>query len=140
MSVVSQIVVTQFDHDRLSRLLVRLRREGRSPAATGADMLEDELDSATIVDPQRVPPTVVTMNSEIEVVFLDNGHTMRLTVVFPGEASPKSGRISVLAPLGLALLGARVGDEIEWTMPGGPRRLRVGRIHFQPEAQGLFAL
>ena len=103
-------------------------------------MSEDELDRATIVDPRKVPPTVVTMNSEVEVALLDSGQSMRLKVVFPGEAAPKSGRISVLAPLALALLGARVGDEIEWTMPGGPRRLRVERIHFQPEAEGLFAL
>lgn len=142
MSVASPIVVTQFDYDRLSRLVDRLRREARSPAATEADLLEDELERATIVDSRAVPSTVVTMNSEVEVVSLDNGsgHTVRLRVVFPAEASPKSGRVSVLAPLGLALLGARVGDEIEWTMPGGTRRIRVERIHFQPEAEGQFAL
>jgi regulator of nucleoside diphosphate kinase len=139
MSAMSPIFITQFDYDRLSRLLDRLRREGRA-AANGADMLEDELERATIVDPRTVPPTVVTMNSEVEVASLDDGQTMRLTVVFPGEASPKSGRISVLAPLGSALLGAGVGDEIVCARPGGPQRLRVERIHFQPEADGLFAL
>lgn len=142
MSIVSPIVVTQFDHDRLSRLVDRLRREGRSPTATGADSLEDELERATIVDSRTVPPNVVTMNSEVEVASLDEvgGQTMRLRVVFPAEASPKAGRISVLAPLGLALLGARAGDEVEWTMPGGQRRLRIERVHFQPEAEGQFAL
>lgn len=140
MSATSQVVVTQFDHDRLSRLIDRLRREGRAPSATGVDRLEDELEEATIVDPYQVPPTVVTMNSQVDVATLDNGQTMRLSVVFPADASPKAGRISVLAPLGLALLGARVGDEIEWEMPGGPRRLHVERILFQPEAEGLFAL
>lgn len=140
MPASSQLLVTQFDHDRLTRLLDRLRREGIPPAATGADTLEDELDMATIVDPRRVPANVVTMNSHVDVAFLDSGQVTRVSVVFPADASPKAGRISVLAPLGLALLGARVGDEIEWTMPGGPRRLRIQRIHFQPEAAGLFEL
>lgn len=140
MSTSSPLVVTQFDHHRLTRLLDRLRREGTSPSATGADLLEDELENAAVVDSRSVPPTVVTMNSEVEVSLLDSGQATRVTVTFPGEASPKEGRISVLAPLGLALLGARVGDEITWSMPGGPRSLRVERIHFQPEAHGLFNL
>lgn len=133
-----EIVVTRFDHDRLSRLIERLHREGRDTAAS--DALEDELERATVVDTHDVPATIVTMNSEVETVSLDTGETRHLTIVFPAQASPRDGRISVLAPLGLAMLGARVGDEITWTMPGGPRRLRVQRIHFQPESAGHFDL
>ncbi|HEY0706081.1 MAG TPA: GreA/GreB family elongation factor, partial [Polyangia bacterium] len=104
------IVLTRFDHHRLSRLVERLRREGR--AIDSADALEEELERAVVVDPYKVPATVVTMNSEVEAVSLDNGQPLRLTIVFPAEADARAGRVSVLAPLGLALLGARVGDTI----------------------------
>jgi regulator of nucleoside diphosphate kinase len=138
MSTLQQITVTWFDHDRLYRLVERIRREGSE--LSGADTLEEELDRALIVEPKKVPATVVTMNSEFEVADLDTGQAMRLTLVFPGGAAPRTGRISVLAPLGLALLGAQVGQEIDWPMPGGKRRLRVEHIIFQPEAEGRFNL
>jgi regulator of nucleoside diphosphate kinase len=140
MSAMLDIVVTKNDHHRLSRLIERLRREGKATEGSGADLLEEELDRAFVVDPYRVPATVVTMNSEVEATALETGQTFKVTIVFPAEASAKAGRVSVLAPLGLALLGSRVGEEITWTMPGGVRRLRVDNIRFQPEAAGLFGL
>jgi regulator of nucleoside diphosphate kinase len=141
MSPTTDIVMTTFDHHRLSRLLDRLRREEDGRVAYGAaDALEDELERAVVVDPHRVPATVITMNSEVEACFLDTGQSTALTLVFPAEAAPAKGRVSVLAPVGLALLGARVGDEITWPTPGGPRRFRVERIRFQPEAEGLFSM
>jgi regulator of nucleoside diphosphate kinase len=140
MNTSQDIVVTRFDHDRLSRLIDRLRRKGSGKSESDVDALEEELDSAVVVDPYKVPATVVTMNSEVVTTSLDTGQTVVLTVVFPAEADPRAGRVSVLAPLGLALLGARVGEEITWTVPGGPRRLRVDQIRFQPEAEGIFSL
>lgn len=139
MSVSQEIVITQFDHDRLSALLDRLRREHEIWSGAAA-ALEEELDRATIVPPAQVPADTVTMNSEVHVVDLDNDEEIRVRVVFPGAAAPRAGKISVLAPLGLALLGASVGDEISWGMPGGVRRLKVQKIVFQPEASGRFDL
>jgi regulator of nucleoside diphosphate kinase len=90
------------------------------------------------VDSRHVPADVVTMNSEAIVRDLSTGETETLRVVFPGSAAPRKGAISVLAPLGLALLGTRAGDEIDWEMPGGARRLRVESVTYQPEAAGRF--
>lgn len=134
-----EIVITQFDHDRLFALLDRLRRDGTVSPST-ASAIEDELERAVIVASTDVPGDVVTMNSEVDVFDLDSEQLMRIVVVFPGAAVPAKGKISVLAPLGLALLGARVGDEITWDVPGGVRRLEVRRILYQPEAAGRFDL
>lgn len=133
------IVVTAFDHYRLFRLLDRLRR-AQPDAAPAHDALEHELDRAIVVEQDEVPPDVVTMNSMVRAVDQNTEEELKITVVFPGQAAPRDGKISVLAPLGLALFGARVGDEIEWPMPGGTRRLYVDRLLFQPEAAGRFDL
>jgi len=132
------IAVTQFDFDRLERLVDRLRTKDNLP--TVAKALEDELDRAEIVAPQEVPSDVVTMNSEATVRDLGTGEVEKLRVVFPGAAAPRKGAISVLAPLGLALLGTRAGDEVSWEVPGGLRRLRVESVTYQPEAAGRYDL
>ena len=132
------IAITQFDFDRLERLVERLRMKDNLP--TVAKALEDELDRAEIVAPQEVPSDVVTMNSEATVRDLGTGEVEKLRVVFPGAAAPRKGAISVLAPLGLALLGTRAGDEVSWEVPGGLRRLRVESVTYQPEAAGRYDL
>jgi regulator of nucleoside diphosphate kinase len=132
-------LVTNFDHYRLFRLLERLRQS--QPTGRGAyDALEGELDRADVIDPRHIPSDVITMNSTATAVDLDTGREMQFTVVFPGEAAPEAGRISVLAPVGLALLGSRAGDDIEWPIPGGIRRLRIDDVQYQPESAGRFDL
>jgi regulator of nucleoside diphosphate kinase len=96
--------------------------------------LEHELGRAQVVAPDSVPPNVITMNSRAELLDLDTGERMEFTLVFPSEANIDEEKISVLAPLGTAMLGYRVGDEFEWTVPYGLRRLKVTHVHFQPEA------
>ena len=132
------IALTQFDFDRLERLADRLRTRDRHP--TVARALEQELDRAEIVDPRRIPADVVTMNSQVTVCDLATGEVESLRVVFPGSAAPRRGAISVVAPLGLALLGARAGDEVSCEVPGHTRRLRVENVTYQPEAAGRFDL
>jgi regulator of nucleoside diphosphate kinase len=132
----SSIAITEFDFERLEKLVDRLRT--RDNLLTVADALEGELDRAEIVDPRAVPPDVVTMNSEATVRDLGTGDVEQLRVVFPASAAPRKGAISVLAPLGLALLGAHAGDEVTWDVPGGTRRLRVERVTYQPEASGRY--
>jgi len=120
------IAVTQFDFDRLEKLVQRLRTRDNQPELANA--LEDEIESADIVDPRQMPANVVTMNSEVVVRDLATDEVEKLRVVFPGAAAPGRGAISVLAPLGLALLGTRTGDEVSWDVPGGSRLLRVESI------------
>jgi regulator of nucleoside diphosphate kinase len=134
MSETREILITRSDYDRLWQLVDR----GGESAAT--DALEQELDRATVVPSEEVAPTVVTMNSEVEIVDLDSGERRIISVVFPHAARPAEGKVSVLAPIGMAVLGAAKGDVLEWQLPRGLRRFRVERILFQPEAAGQFDL
>ena len=130
-----RIYITDADLEKLRRLI-----SGRSGAkATDheyLDMLEQELDRAEIVEPDAVPRDVVTMNSEVGLKDLDSGEVRVYRLVFPSQ-SRTGNSISVLAPIGTAMLGYRVGDVIEWRVPKGIRRLKVLEVIYQPEAAGV---
>jgi regulator of nucleoside diphosphate kinase len=100
------------------------------------DLLERHLDEADVTPAHGIAPDVVTMNSEVRVRDLDTGEAIVFQVVFPTAAAAAPGRISVLAPLGMAVLGRKIGEEVEWETPGGLRRLRVDRVLYQPEREG----
>ena len=130
-----EIYVTALDVERLRKLLDGVKLWS-SRDREHLQALEAELDRAHVVAPQDVPGDVVTMNSEVLVRDLDSGTEMALTLVFPSDTGLELGKISILAPVGTALLGYRVGDTIEWKVPGRVRRLRVERVLYQPEAAG----
>jgi regulator of nucleoside diphosphate kinase len=132
-----EIVVTEFDENRLRNLVDGVWR-WNARDRTHVDHLESELDRAQVVPPADVPADVVTMNSEIAVRDVDSNEEMTFAVVFPSEANVKRQKISILAPIGTAVLGYRVGDTIEWNVPGRTRRLRIERVLFQPEAARQF--
>jgi regulator of nucleoside diphosphate kinase len=127
------IVVAEDDARRLAFLLQEDRDGGAHDAAHLRE-LRDELERAHIVASSDIPPGVITMNSVATVLDLASGTRREVTLVYPHEAEPSRGRISVLAPLGTALLGYRTGDEVEWLMPGGRRRLRVEDVRGAHEA------
>ena len=102
--------------------------------------LERELGRGRVVPPTRVPKGVVTMNSQVRFIDLGTREEETYTLVYPAEANVEDARLSVLAPLGTALLGASVGEVVECRTPGGVRRLRIERILYQPEAAGDFHL
>ena len=133
----SEIVVTEFDESRLRNLLEGVRR-WNARDRTHVNHLESELDRAQVVPPADVPPDVVTMNSEIAVLDVDSNEEMTFAVVFPSDANVNRRKISILAPIGTAVLGYRAGDTIEWNVPGRTRRLRIERVLFQPEAARQF--
>lgn len=120
-----------------ARDLARLRRVIDLHDTSAAEQLEAELQRATVVDPREVPPTVVTMNSEVAYEDLATGERRVVRVVFPNEADAGRGKVSVMAPIGSALIGLSVGQEIEWRVPGGRKRIRVVEIRYQPEASGI---
>jgi regulator of nucleoside diphosphate kinase len=97
-------------------------------------LLEKELERAHIVASDNVPPDIITLNSRVELLDLESGERLDLTLVLPSDARMTDGKVSVLATLGTAMLGCRVGDEFEWAIPYGWRRLKVMKVHFQPEA------
>lgn len=128
------IVVSSLDLERLERIL-ESESYRRLP---GIEALRRELDRATIVEPTEVPPGVVTMNSTVRFVDDSTGSTYELTLVYP-EAGGPSNTVSVLAPVGSALLGLSVGQSISWQVPGGRRlQLRILEVVYQPEAMGQY--
>jgi len=134
-----RLFVTDTDRDRLEKLLLGTRQwSSRDKAHLQA--LEEELDKAHTVESREIPGDVVTMRSQVRVRDMKSGAEMDISVVFPSEADSEQGKISVLAPIGTALLGYRVGDVVEWKVPGGLRRLKVERILYQPEAAGHYHL
>ena len=90
--------------------------------------LQSELERALVLAADEVPAGVVTIDSLVRVVDLDSGQRSVLTLVLPHEADIAERRISVLAPMGTALLGFRAGDDVEWVMPGGTRRLHIEHV------------
>ena len=119
--------LTQLDAVRLHKLV------DRAPSET----LDELLAWADTVDSRQVPADVVTMYSQIDVLEAGAGRPRRLTLCYPDDAEPSAGFISVLSPVGAALLGLRVGDTARWTGPGGQRSsARVLALLFQPEASG----
>ncbi len=129
------IVVTQQDLERLNELL-RESRQSRSESEDYLRALAEELDRATVVPPEDVPADTVTMNSTVRVAVKGSRRRHTWTIVYPGDANMDDGRISVLAPLGTALLGYREGDTFEWDVPAGRRTYRIVNIVHQPEAAG----
>jgi regulator of nucleoside diphosphate kinase len=128
------IVITEADFDRLKYLVESSRY--RTSHAMLLMSLKAELDRGKVVPAGSVPKGVVTMRSQVRVRDLGDDETESYTLVYPDEADINEGKLSVLAPLGTALLGTRVGDVVEFDAPAGTRRLKVERILYQPEAAG----
>jgi regulator of nucleoside diphosphate kinase len=134
-----EIYITKFDMDRLVELIEGLRL---SPKANQEhlDLLEKELYRAVLVEPQDIPRDVVTMNSRVSITDTDSGEQMVYTLVFPSRANIADNKLSIMAPLGMALLGYRAGDIVKWTVPSGIKKLRVDDVIYQPEAAGDYHL
>lgn len=119
--------LTDLDHARLSKL--------QGPLAPPA--LEDLLDATDVVSPREVAPNVVTMYTQVAIVDANTGQRQKLTLCYPADAEPAAGFVSVLSPVGLGLIGTRVGTLARWRTPDGKEAAaRVEQILFQPEASG----
>lgn len=129
------IYITEADMKRLRPLL-----EGVKNSRDDLRSLQAELEQARVLAPTEIPPDVITMNSKARLRDLDTNEEMIFTLVFPGNANIEQDKISVVAPIGTAMLGHRVGDEFEWEVPAGAVRLRVEAVLYQPEASGHFHL
>ena len=120
------LYLTQDDLERLSRLLDA--QSGRFAK------LEGELARAVVVPREEIPRDVVTMNSRVLFEDETTGKRREVALVYPGEADIDAGKISVLVPVGSALLGLRVGQSIDWELPSGEKhRYRVIEVPYQPE-------
>ena len=129
------IFITRNDKKRLLELLSVAKSVDFSDRVD-LNGLAVKLKRAYGVDAREVAADIITMNSRAELVDMDTGEEVTFSVVFPRDADIEVGRLSVLAPLGTAMLGCRVGDKFEWKVPYGLRRFRVTKMHYQPEAEG----
>jgi len=129
-----KIYITTRDMERIQSLLDTTVSSRNREAL---ENLESELGSAIVVPPEEIPPSVVTMGSRVRFRDEETGQTREVTLVYPRDADPQNNKISILAPVGAALIGLSVGETIDWPMPNGRRkRLRLEAILYQPEAHG----
>ncbi|MCC7349827.1 MAG: nucleoside diphosphate kinase regulator [Phycisphaerales bacterium] len=134
----NEVTITDADFDRLRHLVDSPRYHGAQSSAT--TNLKEELGRGRIVATNSVPKAVVTMRSQVKVRDMKLDETETYTLVYPEEADINDDKLSVLAPLGRALLGSHVGQVIEFDAPGGKRKLKIEKILYQPEAAGDFHL
>ena len=128
-----QIILSSLDVDRIEALLAVIP----ASAFPGKAELQAELDRADVVDPQDIPPQVVTMNSTVRFSMVETGKEFCLTLVYPRDMDGSADKLSIFAPVGSALLGLSVGDELAWPGPGGKSMtVQVKDIVYQPESAG----
>ena len=129
------LLLSRLDVERIEALLELPAHQGLDTSA-----LQAELNRAEVVEPAQMPADVITMNSTARFLIVDGHHETgeerELTLVYPRDADGSPDKVSILAPVGSALLGMRIGDEIEWPTPGGTLLLKVLSIRYQPEAAG----
>ncbi|VTU17903.1 MULTISPECIES: GreA/GreB family elongation factor [unclassified Variovorax] len=120
--------LTELDHVRLSKL----RQDGEVPPE-----FEDLLDATEVVRSREVAPDIVTMNSQVQLTDRHSGQRQQLTLCYPRDAAPGAGLVSVLSPVGMALIGLRLGATARWQTPSGEQvDAEVVGILYQPEASG----
>lgn len=134
MNTENRIFITDQDYHRLTALVSQV--EGQ-----WAEALEEELSRANVISQKEIPRDVVTMNSRVKFLDESTGSESEMTLVYPQDAKLEEGRISILAPVGIALLGLSAGQSIDWKMPNGAiKKLKVQQVVYQPEASGQFEL
>ncbi len=129
------LIINRLDAERLQRLIDEADNEDLAVARS----LEEELARGEVVDPEQIPDDVVSMCSQVQFTDLDRDRQIIRTLVYPHALSTTEDGISVMAPVGAALIGLRIGDAIDWPLPDGREaRLRIDAILWQPEREGQF--
>ncbi len=139
MTVEKTTIITDADLTRLESMIRSLHGVGE-PYRSHLRELREHVRRAAMVPAWQVDPDVVTMNSRFRVRDQESGKPDTFTLVYHGDSAMFDRRLSVLSPLGLQALGARVGETLEWRVPRGVRRLVIERLLYQPEAQKAFEL
>ncbi|MBA4709515.1 nucleoside diphosphate kinase regulator [Aquitalea aquatica] len=126
------IIVSSLDYERLAAWMERLPAQDKATLTA----LEAELERAEVVEPESIPAGIITMNSTARVRIEQSGEEKLLTLVYPNQADGTAGHVSILAPIGAALLGLAEGQSIDWPTLAGQTRLTVLEVIYQPEAAG----
>jgi regulator of nucleoside diphosphate kinase len=139
LKAMSNIIVNKLDYLRIQKRINEARQK-KTIEKSEAEKLLNELNTAVLMEPQEIPDDVVTMNSVVSISFSESGRNQEFKIVYPDEANFKEKKVSIFSPIATALLGFRVGDLIEWMLPGGLTEIRIDRIIYQPEAAGDYTL
>ena len=132
-----QIYITDFDMKRFKWLSSNSHKFDDMYKKHIYD-LEKELKNAVIVEPKDIPSDIVTMNSKFRIKDLDTNEETVYTLVFPFDADLEQNKLSILAPIGVAVIGYKLGDIIEWDVPAGKKRIKIEEILYQPEREGNY--
>ena len=135
----SKLIINKLDYARIKKCISDAK-QFKSITESEADKLMMELGSAKIVEPEAIPSNVVTMNSIVNISFLNINKQVQFQIVYPDKANIKENKISIFSPIATALIGYKINDEIEWIVPAGLTKLRIDEIIYQPEAAGDFDL
>ena len=127
------LYINELDHKRLMRL-IEDALNGVTEQSNSLRSLQVELARANVVNAEELPRDVVTMRSRVLIMLEDE--EKEITLVYPNEANRSTGKISILSPIGTAIIGYREGDVINWLTPGGLKRIRIKKVLYQPEASG----
>ena len=130
------VYITEYDMQRLLKLLDDIQYRPHERAHL--ELLIKEMQRAVVVPSEKVSGNVVTLNTRMRVRDMDSREETSIQLVFPDDEDFERGKISILTPIGAALIGYCAGDIAEWRIPAGIRRLRIEEITYQPEADGLF--
>jgi regulator of nucleoside diphosphate kinase len=130
-------ILSAIDSERLLPAIERARSSWLT-FAPYLDSFGAELRRSQVLPPAEVPADVITMNSRFSLLASRADGAICYTLVYPGEEAPRQGKVSVMTPMGTALLGARVGEEVHWVSADGPEVGTVERLLYQPEASGHF--
>jgi regulator of nucleoside diphosphate kinase len=135
----NRIILNRKDFSRIHKCISEARKSN-AIGVNEAENLLNELHSGEIVEPEKVPGDVVTMNSIVKVRFVNSNKALQIQIVYPDEANFRENKISIFSPVATALIGYRVKDEIDWIVPLGLTKLQIEEIIYQPEAAGNYSL
>jgi regulator of nucleoside diphosphate kinase len=134
-----KVTLTKNDYTRIYKAITDAKNS-KTINSNEAEKLLSEISKAEIVPSEKIDKDVVTMNSEVKLFFENTQKEQSFKIVYPQDANLKENKISIFSPIATALIGYRIGDEIEWIVPGGMTKIKIVDLIYQPEAAGDFDL
>lgn len=132
----STIIINKLDFERIQKCMAEAKQK-KAINAVEAEKLSNELKKAKLVNPHKITSNIVTMNSVVRIRF-GNNKEAEFKIVYPFQANIRENKISIFSPIATALIGYKIGDKIEWTIPSGKTTIEIIDILYQPEAAGDF--
>ena len=138
-NIMKKVTLTKNDYTRIYKAITDAKNS-KTINSNEAEKLLSELSKAEIVSSEKIDKDVVTMNSEVKLFFGNTQKEQSFKIVYPQDANLKENKISIFSPIATALIGYKIGDEIEWIVPGGMTKIKIVDLIYQPEAAGDFDL